>query len=308
MKRFLAICLTLAMLLGIFCMTAAAYTVQSLNTADALYHLGLFFGTGKSYELDNSLTRNQGMALLIRMLGKEEESKQYAQKHPFTDVAEWAAGYVGYAYENGLTKGISATKFGGDMTMTQQMFLTMTLRALGYSDSEGGDFTYDEAVLFAYGKKLVDDDTAKSTLLRSSVVEIFWRALNTACKDGKLLSDRLISQKVFTKTQFVRAAAIRTSGRSKTEGTGEKQGSLEPEDPNAPSDPTNPTNPTQPEQPADPSQDMTWSAYCALSATEQKAFRDSIGLEAFKKWRTKAQQAEYVTPTEITAGTEIIIG
>ena len=47
--------------------------------------------------------------MLIRVLGKEPAALKSDWTHPFTDVASWADKYVGYAYENVLTKGVSAT-------------------------------------------------------------------------------------------------------------------------------------------------------------------------------------------------------
>ena len=38
-------------------------------------------------------------------------SKSGIWQHPFTDIAEWTAPYVGYAYTNGLTNGIPDTQF-----------------------------------------------------------------------------------------------------------------------------------------------------------------------------------------------------
>lgn len=282
-KRIFSFVLILTLLLGCMSAGVSAFTTQQLNTADALYHLGLFFGTGKSYSLDNTLTRNQGMALLIRMLGKEEESKSYTKKHGFTDVADWAAGYVGYAYTNGLTKGVSKTKFGGDSTMTEQMFLTMTLRALGYSDSAEGEFSYAGAKSFAFSKKLVDSEEASKKLLRADAVEIFWRALHTVCKDGKTLSARLIAQGVFTEAQMTHAEAIRTGGRTAADKTGEQTGRASDAPPKKPSE-------------------MTWAEYQALSPNEQAAFRAQMTNDQFKAWREAAQNAGKVETSEISIG------
>ena len=81
--------------------------------------------------------------MLIRLLGKDAEANGGSWKHPFTDVPGWANEEVGYAYEKGLTKGSSATEFGTG-TASAQMYLTFVLRALGYSDAAGGQFTWDK--------------------------------------------------------------------------------------------------------------------------------------------------------------------
>ena len=62
---------------------------------------------------------------------------------PFTDVPSWAVPYVGYAYEHKYTNGTSATTFGGDSLVNATQYLTLALRALGYTSGE--DFAWDSA-------------------------------------------------------------------------------------------------------------------------------------------------------------------
>ena len=83
--------------------------------------------------------------MLIRVLGKESEALNGSWEHPFNDVADWADKYVGYAYENGLTNGVSDTQFGTG-TASSFTYLTFVLRALGYSDVNGADFTWDKPI------------------------------------------------------------------------------------------------------------------------------------------------------------------
>ena len=107
---------------------------SDVNTADALNELGLFLGTGNGYELEKGLTRAEGVTLLVRMIGMEETAENGAYDNSFTDVPDWAAGYIGYAYEKGITNGTGETTFSPDEDMTDYMFLTLVLRALDYSD------------------------------------------------------------------------------------------------------------------------------------------------------------------------------
>ena len=46
--------------------------------------------------------------MLTRLLGAEKTALAGNWKHPFTDVPQWADKYVGWLYQNGLTKGVSA--------------------------------------------------------------------------------------------------------------------------------------------------------------------------------------------------------
>ena len=236
MKRlsgFLAVTLIFALLLGIMPFSAAAYTTVQYNTADALNQLGLFLGTGTSYALDDNLTREQGIVLLVRMLGMERKAMSGSWKHPFPDVPEWVSPYVGFAYEEGLTNGISATEFGGGLVMTDQMFLTLCLRAIGYSDINGGsDFTYNNVWSFAESLGLINSTKPDSCFSRGETVMVFWRLLNLHMKDTrKTLSERLIGQGVFTKVQWQTAVYVQANGRCIPEEPADPDPIIDPEEP-----------------------------------------------------------------------------
>lgn len=72
-----------------FIFAASDVAVQS---ADALYELGLFKGTGvkddgtPEYSLDKTMTRQEAITMLVRLLGKENEAISQNIYMPFTDV------------------------------------------------------------------------------------------------------------------------------------------------------------------------------------------------------------------------------
>lgn len=111
MKKWIG-CFLLCLLL-IFGLTVSAHA-EDIGTADAqaLYELGLFRGVGTledgspDFALNNALTRQEAVVMLVRLPGEEQTAISGSWELPFTDVAEWAKPYVGYAYENGLTKGV----------------------------------------------------------------------------------------------------------------------------------------------------------------------------------------------------------
>ncbi|MDO4315104.1 MAG: hypothetical protein Q4C45_04950, partial [Oscillospiraceae bacterium] len=212
MKRLIALILT-TMILTVM---SSAYTAEQKNAADALNHLGLFLGTGtaKGYDLDANLNRNQGVILLVRMLGKEDAAKSGEYQHTFVDVPAGASGYVGYAYSQRIVNGYTATKFGGSDTMSDTMFLALTLRALGYSDSgETPDFQYQESRKMAKSLGLVADAEQDLNFTRGDAVEVFWKALHTSLKgQTATLADRLLEQGVVTKEELTKAADIRKIG------------------------------------------------------------------------------------------------
>lgn len=67
------------------------------------------------------------MTMLVRLLGKEEAAKNENGDIPFDDVETWAKPYVGYAYQNKLTSGISTTKFGGTNKIKPEQYITFVL-------------------------------------------------------------------------------------------------------------------------------------------------------------------------------------
>ena len=147
-RRVLSLLLALVLLLGLTTMAFAA-DQQAQDAAEALYRLGLFRGTGKNadgspkFDLDRAPTRAEAVTMLVRLLGKETEAKSGEWDIPFTDVADWAKPYVGYAYASKLTNGVSETRFGGSGTVTAAQYLTFVLRALGYES--GKDFQWNAA-------------------------------------------------------------------------------------------------------------------------------------------------------------------
>lgn len=182
MKRKLRMVLAGVLAVASLVMTAGAASYD--NCADRLSDLGLFQGTGNGYQLDRAPTRAEAATMLVRLLGAEAEAEELAYSAPFTDLDDWQKPYVQYLYDNGLTTGATATTFEPEDTCSAQMYTTFLLRALGYSDAAGGDFTYTGAVDFGKSIGLVDYANCNETnFLRDHVAAMSLTALNTAVKD-----------------------------------------------------------------------------------------------------------------------------
>ena len=149
-KKLLSMVLILAMLFSLAPMAFGAED-EAKKAADSLNKLGLFAGTGTNpdgtpiYNLEGIPTRSQAITMLVKLLGKETEAINGTWEMPFTDVANWAKPFVGYAYANGLTAGNSTTQptFGGNDPVTAEQYLTFVLKALGYE--AGKDFDWRKA-------------------------------------------------------------------------------------------------------------------------------------------------------------------
>lgn len=188
MKKQLKTILLSAALTAALAVSASASSFD--HCADKLNDLGLFQGTANGYELDTRPTRAHAAAMLVRLLGAEEEALELTYTAPYTDLVGWEAPYVQYLYEHELTTGTSATRFSPTSDCSSQMYTTFLLRALGYSEAEG-DFTYNDAVAKARELGLADyanlpqsvfADT-QPTFLRDNVVALSYTALNTSMAD-----------------------------------------------------------------------------------------------------------------------------
>lgn len=240
MKRTM---IALFLIISLLTTAVFAYTPQDQNTADALNDLGLFQGMGgtKGYALDDSLTRGQGITLLVRMIGKEAEAEKTTYNNAFTD-ASWAAPYIGYAYANGITNGMSETKFGTDVPMTDNMFLTLTLRALKYSDSgETPMFTWDKPYELAHQLGMISAAKADTAFTRADAIRVFWNAMDVELYGSDdTLADTLIAQGVFTAAQWEAAQETQKNGRKDADGQTNEADQSEQENPHEDDEPIDP--------------------------------------------------------------------
>lgn len=205
MKRLTAIILCLVLLCGMVPMASAAD--GSTARADSLNGLGLFQGTGSGYQLEAPASRVQGLTMLIRLLGLEEDALAFEGENPFKDLRPWAVPYVSYAYSEGYTTGRDPVKgvFDPDTAMQARDYCTFLLRALGYDD-KAGDFSWAKAMdkaeelglCTAEGRALLES----GSMTRADMVDLSYAALTKNLKgSGTLLWEALAENGVFTPEQ-----------------------------------------------------------------------------------------------------------
>jgi len=120
------------------------YAVAALhpdNTVlNALKELNII-SNEKELNLNERPSRIEAALIIIRTLGKEDDGKYL--NHDFDDIPDNADSQIGYLYNKEIIRGKSPSHYGND-AITFNEFMTMILRVLGYSDSNG-DFAWNEA-------------------------------------------------------------------------------------------------------------------------------------------------------------------
>ncbi|MEG1682520.1 MAG: hypothetical protein RR295_01735 [Oscillospiraceae bacterium] len=214
-RRILSLLLVVTALTGLMTVGASAASDAQLLEAKVLSAMGLFRGydnTGNNFGLDNTLTREQSLALLIRMKGESAAAEAWKGEVPYTDVAanNSLLPYIGYGKEMGYTKGIGDGKFGVGRTAGMQEMTVFALRGLGYSDSASvGDFTWDTALTVATTKGVLENAILVKPFTRGNAVDILFNSMaaNIKGQDYDLLS-KLINEGAVTQAQYDKAMAL----------------------------------------------------------------------------------------------------
>ena len=190
MKKLLSLLLCCILVLSACVFSYAANSTEAKAAADQLYGLGLFAGTGTDakgnpvYSLDRTLTRQEAITMVLSLLGKTEEARQTVSMTHFLDVDAWAVPYVGYAYQQGITAGVSSTEFGAHRDVTATEFLTFLLRCLGYENKK--DFSWNKATVKTDWIGITRGDYAdQDVLTRADAVVACERTLHAFCKNSK---------------------------------------------------------------------------------------------------------------------------
>lgn len=180
MKKVTSALLCAALMLSLVCPARAASQVSEAETAAAyLKELGILAGDQNGdLNLESHLTRAEMATILTRLHGGPETVPgHYDWACYYTDVPDWARGYVGYCTANLLMAGYGNQLFGPDDSVTPQMACTVILRAFEYADGEGTAWNYDSACGYALGLGLIEPETAGAELMtRGEMAVLICRA------------------------------------------------------------------------------------------------------------------------------------
>lgn len=179
--RLVSVLLLISMLLTLCASPAAATDLsygQIQMSAEIMHDLGLLNGVGTlpdgkpDFNLDAPVTRGEAVTMIVRLMGGEQEALAMHYPHPYQD-AGWASDYIGYAYQNGITYGVTQTQFGTAQPVTCAQYLTLALRALG----KGADVDWRNPYPVAQAAGLVYPLNTEY-LIRADMVVISYSALD----------------------------------------------------------------------------------------------------------------------------------
>lgn len=139
----------------------------------------------------SNLTREEALAILLRMLNEESNVQAFKANTEFKDVPmnHWAMKYISYAKSKGLTKGVSDELFGLKQNVTTKQFITFMLRSL----NQTADWATEDIMKKAQDLGLLKGSSAKENdmILRGDAFIIMKNTLHTKVDKNMTLLDSL---------------------------------------------------------------------------------------------------------------------
>ena len=152
-----------------------------INAVKFVYNNGIMKGTGNGTTFEPNTTCSR--AMFVTILCNANKGEAVTIDLPFEDVPEksWYRSSVMWAVKNNITKGISATKFGGNDNVTREQVATFlysyaTLKGLDTSNTTELDSFPDAATVSGWAAKQMKWANA-------------CKIVNGKAKDGQVLLD-----------------------------------------------------------------------------------------------------------------------
>ena len=190
MKRIRVISLAVIAALSLTVTSFAAdSSPQQQSAAAYLREAGIMLGNESGdMMLEQGLTRAQMAAMLTRVVADpeqfERDSTFYRSLCSFTDVPEWAKGYVGYCAANDLVAGYGNGRYGSNDPVTSAAACTVMLRCLNDVDAE---WDYQSACRTAVQLGLAAEETvADAEITRGNMAVLICRTMTRLGYDVKL--------------------------------------------------------------------------------------------------------------------------
>ena len=147
MKRIAKICLPVLLALSFLITSIPAYAAAPESSAEqsaaSLHQMGLFAGTSSTGfvpDLDLTMTREQGIALVIRLMGLDADAQNMSEVDvvaalkEYSDgnsISAWARKRIALAVAKGIVTGFPDNTLRSDVGLTGNQFTTLMLKAAG---------------------------------------------------------------------------------------------------------------------------------------------------------------------------------
>lgn len=169
------------------------------DAALRLYFLDIITGTGTekdgsiTFDLHRDLTRLEAAVMAVRLMGMEADALAGTYTHPYSDVPEWAAGYVGCLWSCGLLEKSAEGTFLPQSPASVESFMSYMFYALGYRMAEGD---YNLMTAAAQGRSSgLCTVPENEPLTRGGAVVTMYNTLRANIKNSpRMLSDLLVEQ------------------------------------------------------------------------------------------------------------------
>jgi len=219
LKKLLAVIITVTILATSIIPAFAAGSYTYTSQAQALYDLGLYKGSSPTTfepDLGSALDRQQGVVMLIRLLGKESAALALSSSEVEStliifsdakDIASWAKKHIAYAVLYKYVAGLPNGTFAPNNPLSGKEFCTMLLRALGYTVDAAAyagacyQLSNIGAITFAEAAKFNEKE-----LIRDDMVGIAYGVLKAEYKTtGKTVIETMVEQKIVTEAKAISA-------------------------------------------------------------------------------------------------------
>jgi peptidoglycan/xylan/chitin deacetylase (PgdA/CDA1 family) len=141
--------------------------------AESLQADGLLHGNEKGLDLLKTVTRLEATAIIIRLLGFENEPVSSHSK--FSDIPDgnWGVQYANIASEKGIVYGVGNGRFAPDELVSSDQFATLVLRA-----ANDQNFDWQQALSVLIKRKIITEQEAETMDLftRSDMSKIIYEA------------------------------------------------------------------------------------------------------------------------------------
>lgn len=162
------------------------------TAAELLQERGLLKGDEKgNLMLDKTLTRPEMMVVLSRLMGVEDQAKNYpVDNMMFKDVPRTGQyqHYIAWAYGSGLTKGKSPKEFGFKDYLTCWQTKAFFIRAMGYSYLPDDAIDASADSLGVTSRVSLEDE---QPMPRGAMAMMMYNSLYASCSDGIKLGEKL---------------------------------------------------------------------------------------------------------------------